>query len=117
MVGKGEHLMSVGIDLAPKERIIVKPGKFILVESNKRWLDIIGNNHDCWGMVVLRSGYQRKGLIMASPGVVDPDWTGFILIGGWNITDEDIIIEEGERFAQIVPIPVVNRLIRRKHGN
>jgi len=84
--------LTASITLAPLGRIIVKTGLFIELP--------IGYE----AQVRPRSGLAiKKGItVLNSPGTVDADYrgeTGVILV---NLSNEDFVIENGERIAQLI---------------
>lgn len=97
-----ETLSSAGVDiranlvesivLKPLERIIVKTGLFIELP--------IGYE----AQVRPRSGLAaKKGVtVLNSPGTIDADYRGEIGVILINLSQEDYIIEDGERIAQLV---------------
>lgn len=61
-------------------------------------------------MVASRSGMASKGIFVANaPGIVDPDYTGEIIVLLYNGGFEPYYVEHEHRVAQIlvVPLPVV----------
>ena len=58
-----------------------------------------------YGQIFSRSGQSLRGLIVLA-GVVDRNYTGVVNVILTNIGTEDIIIEVGERVAQIVFIRI-----------
>ena len=63
-------------------------------------------------MVLPRSGLgHRKGLVLGNlVGLIDPDYMGPILVSAWNrgaAGAAPIILEPGERFAQMVFVPIL----------
>ncbi len=63
-------------------------------------------------LVLPRSGLgHKKGLVLGNlVGLIDPDYTGPILVSAWNRAapgTPPVRIEPGERFAQMVFVPVV----------
>ncbi|GGE07615.1 deoxyuridine 5'-triphosphate nucleotidohydrolase [Gemmobacter megaterium] len=63
-------------------------------------------------LVLPRSGAgHKRGLVMGNTvGLIDPDYTGEILISAWNRNGpgtDPIVIEPGERIAQMIFVPVV----------
>jgi dUTP pyrophosphatase len=63
-------------------------------------------------IVVPRSGLgHKKGLVLGNlVGVIDADYTGPVLISVWNRSapgTEPIVIEPGDRIAQLMFVPVV----------
>ena len=64
------------------------------------------------GLVLPRSGQgHKRGLVLGnSTGLIDPDYTGEILISTWNRNppgSDPILIQPGERIAQMIFVPVI----------
>tara|TARA_B100000902_G_scaffold55402_1_gene62093 strand:- start:18359 stop:18793 length:435 start_codon:yes stop_codon:yes gene_type:complete len=80
------------ITLKPLNRILVKTGLFIEIP--------IGYE----AQVRPRSGlaFKRGVSVLNSPGTIDADYRGEIGVILINLSDEDFIIEDGERIAQMV---------------
>ena len=80
------------IELKPLERAIVKTGLFIELP--------IGYE----AQVRPRSGLAaKKGItVLNSPGTVDADYRGEIGVILVNLSNEDFVIDNGERIAQLV---------------
>ncbi len=80
------------ITLKPLNRILVKTGIFIEIP--------IGYE----AQVRPRSGlaFKRGVSVLNSPGTIDADYRGEIGVILINLSDEDFIIEDGERIAQMV---------------
>jgi dUTP pyrophosphatase len=63
-------------------------------------------------LVLPRSGLgHRKGLVLGNlVGLIDADYTGPVLVSAWNRNaagEEPIVVLPGERFAQMVFVPIV----------
>ena len=60
-------------------------------------------------LILPRSGLgHRKGLVLGNTaGLIDPDYTGPILVSAWNRGTETISVQPGERFAQMMFVPVI----------
>lgn len=63
-------------------------------------------------LVLPRSGAgHKRGLVMGNTlGLIDPDYTGEILISVWNRNGpgtDPLVIEPGERIAQMIFVPVI----------
>lgn len=55
----------------------------------------------------------RRGLMLTNGvGVIDSDYRGEIKIGVYNFTNEPCIVENGERLAQLVVVPVAALPVR-----
>lgn len=55
-----------------------------------------------WIQVATRSGLGFKKGIEAFRGVIDQDYRGNLGIKLYNNTDEDVVIEKGDRYAQLL---------------
>jgi dUTP pyrophosphatase len=84
--------LSAPITLSPLGRVIVKTGLFIELP--------IGYE----AQVRPRSGLAiKKGItVLNSPGTVDADYRGEIGVILVNLSNEDFVIENGERIAQLI---------------
>jgi dUTP pyrophosphatase len=60
-------------------------------------------------LVLPRSGLgHRRGLVLGNlVGLIDADYTGPIMVSAWNRGGERVAIEPGERFAQMLFVPVL----------
>lgn len=63
-------------------------------------------------LILPRSGLgHRRGLVLGnSVGLIDPDYTGPVLVSAWNRNPpggEPVTITPGERFAQMLFVPVL----------
>ena len=68
-------------------------------------------------LVLPRSGLgHKKGLVLGNlVGLIDPDYTGPILVSAWNRSGPGtapIRIEPGERFAQMIFVPILRPVFR-----
>ena len=68
-------------------------------------------------MILPRSGAgHRRGLVLGNlVGLIDPDYTGPVMVSAWNRNapgGEPVLIEPGERFAQLVFVPVLHPVLR-----
>ena len=68
-------------------------------------------------LILPRSGAgHRRGLVLGNlVGLIDPDYTGPVLISAWNRNaagGEAVVIEPGERLAQMVFVPVLHPVLR-----
>ena len=84
--------IDASITLKPLERAIVKTGLFIALPIGAE------------AQVRPRSGLAaKKGItVLNSPGTVDADYRGEIGVILVNISNEDFVINDGERIAQLV---------------
>ena len=68
-------------------------------------------------LILPRSGAgHRRGLVLGNlVGLIDPDYTGPVLVSAWNRNaagGEAVVIEPGERLAQMVFVPVLHPVLR-----
>ncbi len=84
--------ISESISLKPLERVIVKTGLFIALPAGLE------------AQVRPRSGLAaKKGItVLNSPGTVDADYRGEIGVILVNLSNEDFLIRDGERIAQLI---------------
>ena len=84
--------ISESITLKPLERAIVKTGLFIALPV------------DFEAQVRPRSGLAaKKGItVLNSPGTVDADYRGEIGVILVNLSNNDFVINDGERIAQLI---------------
>jgi len=80
------------ITLKPLERAIIKTGLFIALPSGYE------------AQVRPRSGLAAKNgiTVLNSPGTIDADYRGEIGVILVNLSNEDFIVNDGERVAQLV---------------
>jgi len=106
---------SSGLDLraAIENDIVIEKGKFALIPTNLR--------------VEIPSGYEiqvrpRSGLaakngigILNSPGTIDSDYRGEIKVILFNFGQEDFIVRNGDRIAQMVLSKVYKMVFEETH--
>ncbi len=104
-----ESEFSAGLDLRAciSEPITLKAGTVELIGTG---LAIHLNRHDTAAIILPRSGLgHKKGLILGNTiGLIDADYQGEIFVSCWNRSCENIIIEPGLRFAQLVILPILH---------
>jgi dUTP pyrophosphatase len=84
--------LTESITLKPLARTLVKTGLFIELPEG------------CEAQVRPRSGlaYKKGITVLNSPGTIDADYRGEIGVILVNLSEEEFIIENGERVAQLV---------------
>ncbi|WP_457599839.1 dUTP diphosphatase [Hydrogenivirga sp.] len=99
-----EH--SAGLDLraALKEPVTLKPMERALIPTGL----ILEIPEGYEGQVRPRSGLAvKKGItVLNSPGTIDADYRGEVKVILINLSQEEVVIERGERIAQLVIAPV-----------
>lgn len=85
-------LLSEELCLRPLERVVVPTGLFIELSEGYE------------AQIRPRSGLAIKyGItVINSPGTIDADYRGEIMVGLVNLSAEDFVIRDGERIAQMV---------------
>lgn len=98
---------SAGADLYAliEEPITIKSGETKLIKTGLAMEIPVGYV----GLVYARSGLAtKKGLAPANKvGVIDSDYRGEIMVALYNQSQEDQVVENGERIAQMVIAPFV----------
>ena len=96
------HEDDIGYDLYADGEYVIKPNKVILVQLGIS----IQLPENIGGFVLPRSGLASKHLIapINSPGLIDPGYTGQLMIPLMNYSDETYTVTKHERVAQLVVI-------------
>ena len=97
-----KHVSDIGYDISASDNITLKSNEVTLVSTGIA----INLPQRCAGFVLPRSGLSTKHKItlINSPGLIDPGYTGEILIPLMNHSDKDYDIKTGDRIAQLVLI-------------
>lgn len=84
--------LSSPIHVAPMERVLIPTGLYIALPQG----------HEA--QIRPRSGLAlKKGLtVLNSPGTIDADYRGEICVILINLSNETVVIEDGDRIAQMV---------------
>ena len=88
--------LEAAITLQPMQRMLIKTGLFLEMDPTI----------EC--QIRPRSGLAlKKGLtVLNTPGTVDADYRGEVGVILINLSEEAVLIEDGERIAQMVFCPV-----------
>ena len=63
-------------------------------------------------LILPRSGLGHRGLVLGNlVGLIDPDYTGPIMVSAWNRGTEPLTLKPGDRFAQMMFVPVVRPVL------
>jgi dUTP pyrophosphatase len=99
---------SAGIDLRAliEKPTILNPNETILIRTG---LAIYIENPNYVGIIVPRSGLGHKhGIVTGNlVGVIDADYQGEIMVSLWNRSLTAYVIQEYERIAQLLIMPIV----------
>ncbi len=93
------HFLDAGFDLASPKEVICKPHKVTLVDTGIH----VDLSSDEFAFIQPRSSTAGLGLFVIT-GTIDAGYTGSLKIQIINMTDEDVVIEEGQRVAQMIVI-------------
>lgn len=98
---------SAGLDLRAclDEHLRIEPGETHLVPTG---IAIHIADSNLAAVILPRSGLgHKKGLVLGNlVGLIDSDYQGQVLISAWNRGTHNVIIEPGDRIAQMVFMPV-----------
>lgn len=95
------HDGDAGYDLYVSETTHVPPHSFRDVPSGV----YVELPSDCWGLLTGRSSTIRNRGLLVIQGVIDPGYRGEMFSAVWNLTDDFVTLDEGDRIAQLIVIP------------
>ena len=97
-----KHESDIGYDISASNDVTLKSNEVTLVSTGIA----INLPQQCAGFVLPRSGLSTKHKItlINSPGLIDPGYTGELLVPLINHGDDDCEIKAGDRIAQLVLI-------------
>ena len=95
-----KHASDIGYDISSSNNVILKSNEVTLVNTGIA----INLPQQCAGFVLPRSGLSTKHKItlINSPGLIDPGYTGELLVPLMNYGNNDYDIKAGDRIAQLV---------------
>ncbi len=88
-----------GFDLYVSEHTVVAPRSFSLIPSAIR----IQMPDDMWYLILGRSSASNKLGLIVIPAVIDAGFRGVLFANVYNTNMKEVVLEEGDRVAQIVP--------------
>ncbi|QOC55755.1 deoxyuridine triphosphatase [Gordonia phage Archimedes] len=94
------HDNDAGWDLYTSEQVVIPPGEFRDLPTNV-WVAL---PDAFWGLVTGRSSALRKHGLLVHSGVIDAGYRGELYAGAFNLSSKDVVVEQGQRFAQFIPI-------------
>ncbi len=99
---------SAGLDLRAciDEPVVLKPGQTELIPTG---MAIHIKDPALAAVILPRSGLGHKhGIVMGNlVGLIDSDYQGQLFVSAWNRSQTEYTLEQGERLAQLVFLPVV----------
>jgi len=97
------HADDAGLDLYIMDDIVLLPGAISDLEIG--WAMKMPDGY--WGLVKARSStFFKRGLIVHE-GTIDPGYTGGISIGVYNPSIYSVLLQTGDRIAQLVILPLI----------
>ena len=95
-----KHASDIGYDISSSNDVTLKSNEVTLVNTGIA----ISLPQQCAGFVLPRSGLSTKHKItlINSPGLIDPGYTGELLVPLMNHGGKDYDIKAGDRIAQLV---------------
>ena len=99
---------SAGIDLRAciDEPLTIKAGTTHLISTG---LAVYIADPNYAGMILPRSGLGHKhGIVLGNlVGLIDADYQGELMVSVWNRSQDDFVLNPGERMAQYIVVPIV----------
>ena len=100
---------SAGIDLKacylPKYGISIRPGSQFMFSTG---IALHIKDQGYAGMIIPRSSLGKKGIVLGNlVGLIDSDYQGEIKVLIWNRGDNAVTIDNMDRIAQLVIVPIV----------
>lgn len=100
--------VTIGLILIPSTGEKVSSGMAV-VGGGTRFLigtkEVISMPHDLAGQIWIRTSWARKGIV-SSFGIIDAGFVGNLTFSALNASQEPVEVRVGERFAQVVFIPL-----------
>jgi dUTP pyrophosphatase len=101
---------SAGMDLRAcvEKEVIIRAQETLLIPTG---IAIFIQDPNYAAVILPRSGLGHKhGIVLGNlTGLIDSDYQGELFISCWNRNNKEYTIKEGERIAQLVVIPVVQK--------
>lgn len=101
------HPGDAGLDLIVNEKSVLGPGAFGTVSTGLA----VELPDWGWGLITGRSSALLRGLLVKD-AVIDSGYRGELFVNCWNLTDETVVVEAGQRVAQLVLMPNLTRGVR-----
>lgn len=99
-----------GYDLFVSEPVSVPPSAFRDVRLSVTGI-VLPEGY--WGRLVGRSSTLRRRGLLVPEGVIDGGYTGPLFAGVFNLTNQPVAIERGDRIAQLILCPLVEVPVER----
>lgn len=96
-----------GFDVYSSELVTIPAKGFRLIPTGSQVLAPDGYFYQ----ILPRSSAILKG-IGVQTGTIDAGYTGEIKVAAWNFNDHDLVVDKGERLAQLVFLPIIHPTFR-----
>lgn len=93
---------SAGYDLSASLATVIPSGDVRLVSTGISMAIPVGY----FGKIYSRSSVVKNNGVTVEAGVIDADYRGEVKVMMYNLSQNDFIINEGDRIAQIVIMPI-----------
>ena len=107
-IPKYETKGSAGLDLRAciNQKLTIKPGKTEMIPIGYA---IHLDDKNLAAMVIPRSGLGSKyGIVLGNlVGLIDSDYQGELMVPAWNRSDQKFEVNQGDRIAQMIIVPVL----------
>tara|TARA_B100001057_G_scaffold144297_1_gene144125 strand:+ start:5001 stop:5456 length:456 start_codon:yes stop_codon:yes gene_type:complete len=107
-IPKYETKGSAGLDLRAciNQKLTIKPGKTEMIPMGYA---IHLDDKNLAAMVIPRSGLGSKyGIVLGNlVGLIDSDYQGELMVPAWNRSDQKFEVNQGDRIAQMIIVPVL----------
>lgn len=97
------HSGDAGFDLVTSEPVLIQPGEFKDVPCGVS----VQLPDDTWAMITGRSSTLRQRHLLVAQGIIDSGYRGPLYAGVWNLGGQSQWVLEGQRIAQLIPLPCV----------
>jgi dUTP pyrophosphatase len=98
-----QHQGDAGFDLFVSQKTKVQPDSFVDVPCDVS----VEMPPELWALIVGRSSALRKRGLLVNQGIIDQGYRGELYAGVWNMTSRAVVLEAGERVAQLIPMPLI----------
>ena len=96
-----------GFDLFCREEHWIGPGESVDIPLGVR----VQLPEGWWGLLTGRSSTLRKRGLLVAQGVIDQGYRGPLYAYVRNMTEEMVRVRDGERLAQLIPLPLFSGTI------
>ena len=95
------HETDAGLDLRSCERKLI-PARGSATFDTRTCIQL---PHGYYGKIESKSGLNVKHGIVSCGGVIDEPYTGSIVVKLYNLSDNNYLVEQGDKIAQLVIMP------------